>query len=78
MNYDYLLDYDFDKMTEEEFFAYLDGKAEWLKSNNMIRPLPNWHRRLGAMVSLVAQGEDVTINPNKIKKNVRSNWKHRK
>ena len=68
MNYDYLSDVDFDLMTEQEFLNYLDEKARRIREENVIRALPPYHTRLGAMVSRIAQGDKIEINENKTKK----------
>lgn len=66
-NLDYLSAEEFDTMTEEEFLEYLDRKAEMIRQRNTIIPLSPYHQRLGAMVSRMAAGDDITINPTKRK-----------
>jgi hypothetical protein len=56
MNYDYLSEPNFDLMTEDEFFAYLDAKAAYLKT--LTRPLTPYHKKLAVAVGQQAE------NPN--------------
>jgi methionyl-tRNA synthetase len=37
---------DYSKMTEEEFFAFLDAEALRIRQDNIIRPLDTYHKKL--------------------------------
>jgi hypothetical protein len=36
---------DYSKMTEEEFFAFLDSEAQRIREENFIAPLSNFHKK---------------------------------
>ena len=45
MRYDLSPQIDYSKMTEEEFFEFLDSESKKIREKNFIAPLSNFHKK---------------------------------
>ena len=45
MKYDLSPKIDYSKMTEEEFFEFLDSESKKIREKNFIAPLSNFHKK---------------------------------
>jgi hypothetical protein len=60
MRYDLSPKIDYSKMTEEEFFEFLDSESKKIKEKNFIAPLSDYHRKYA-----VVGTENQKKSPNK-------------